>query len=83
MKYLVLTMRQPEFDPDAIPAHYAFLESLRARGRLEQAGPFTDRTGGAYVIAAASLEEARGLAEQDPLHLRRCSTIAVHEWDAS
>ena len=82
MKYLVLTLRRPEFDPEAIPAHYAFLDSLRARALLEQAGPFTDRTGGAYVVRAGSLEEARRLAEQDPLHLQGCSTITVHEWDA-
>ncbi len=83
MKYLVLTIRRPDFDADAIPAHYAFLDELRAKGLLEQAGPFTDRSGGAYVLKASSLAEARGLAEMDPLHLRQCSTITVHEWNAS
>ena len=77
-----MTMRGPDFDPDAIPAHYQFLQSLRDRGVLEQAGPFTDRSGGAYVLAAGSFEEARSLAEQDPLHLRNCSIVTVREWDA-
>jgi len=45
MKYLVLTLRKPHFDDSVIPAHYAFLQSLRDRGILEQAGPFTDRSG--------------------------------------
>ena len=83
MKYLVMTIRRPDFDPDAVPGHYEFLDRLRAEGVLEQAGPFTDRTGGADVLAAESLDDARRLAEQDPLHVRKCSTVTVHEWNAS
>jgi uncharacterized protein YciI len=82
MKYLVITMRRPEFDPQVIPAHYRFLDDLRHRLLLEEAGPFTDKSGGAYVLRAASLDEARRLAAQDPLALGHCSTLAVHEWDA-
>jgi uncharacterized protein YciI len=82
MKYLVLTFRRPQFDDAAIPAHYAFLGSLRERGILEQAGPFSDRSGGAYVIRAESMDEARALAFKDPLHLRDCSEVTVREWDA-
>lgn len=82
MKYLVLTIRQPTFNVERIPAHYQFLDGLRADGRLEQAGPFTDRSGGAYVLAAADLDEAQEIAEQDPLHKFGSSTVIVHEWDA-
>jgi uncharacterized protein YciI len=83
MKYLVLTMRKPQFDQAVVPAHYAFLQSLRDGGILEQAGPFTDRSGGAYVIQANSFEEARAVAERDPLHLNDCSEVIAREWDAS
>jgi len=82
LKYLVLTLRRPAFDDAVRPEHYAFLQSLRERGLLEQAGPFSDRSGGAYVIRADSLTEARSLANEDPLHLRDCSTVTVYEWDA-
>lgn len=82
MKYLVLTIRKPHFKPEFVAAHYAFLDCLRERGLLEQAGPFTDRTGGAYVLRAASLDEATGLAEQDPLNVHDCSDVSVREWDA-
>ncbi len=82
MKYLVLTIRKPEFNADLVPAHYAFLDGLRADGSLEQAGPFTDRSGGAYVIAAQNLDEARRIAERDPLHISNSSAVTVHEWDA-
>lgn len=83
MKYLVITTRRPEFDAQIIPAHYQFLDDLRGQSLLEQAGPFTDKTGGAYVLHAGSLEEARRLAERDPLSLNDCSILTVHEWDAS
>lgn len=83
LKYLVLTIRKPTFDDSLRPAHYDFLQSLRDRGILEQAGAFTDRSGGAYVIRADSLEQASAVAETDPLHLRNCSTVTVHEWDAN
>lgn len=83
MKYLVLTIRKPSFDDAVRPDHYAFLQSLRERGILEQAGPFTDRSGGAYIIRAGSLEEGEALALQDPLHVRDCSTVTVFEWDAN
>lgn len=82
MKYLVMTIRKPSFEPAAVPDHYAFLDSLRERGTLEQAGPFTDRSGGAYVIRAASLDEARSIAHEDPLHRRDCSDVTVREWDS-
>jgi uncharacterized protein len=83
MKYLVLTLRKPHFDDSVIPAHYAFLQSFRDRGILEQAGPFTDRSGGAYVFQADSLEAAREIAGQDPLHVQDCSEVTVREWNAS
>lgn len=82
MKYLVIAMRRSDFDAEIIPEHYQFLADLRDKALLEQAGPFTDKSGGAYVLRANSFDEACHLAEQDPLHLKRCSTLSVHEWDA-
>ena len=82
MKYLVLTMRKAQFDPAVIPAHYAFLQELREGGVLEQAGPFTDKSGGAYVIRASSFEEALGVAHRDPVHVQDCSEVTVREWDS-
>ena len=50
MRYLVMTMRTPQFQMSVIEAHKDFLAALRAKGTLELAGPFTDKSGGAYVI---------------------------------
>jgi uncharacterized protein YciI len=77
-----MTLRRPQFDSASIPAHYEFLDRLRSRGILEQAGPFTDKSGGAYVIHAASFAAARDIAHEDPLHVTGSSDVTVREWDA-
>ena len=82
LRYLVMTMRTPQFQPSVIEAHQAFLERLRQSGNLEMSGPFTDKTGGAYLIRAASLEEAKSLAFTDPVHTTKSSVVTVYEWNA-
>ncbi|MHB1248730.1 MAG: YciI family protein [Polaromonas sp.] len=47
-RYLVTTIRTPQFQPAVIDAHYAFLDQLGRQGKLELSGPFTDESGGAY-----------------------------------
>jgi uncharacterized protein YciI len=81
LKYLVMTLRTPDFRDEVLPRHYAFLADLRASGKLEGSGPFTDRSGGAYLLRADSLEEARRIADNDPLHRENCSKVTVREWD--
>jgi uncharacterized protein YciI len=81
-RYLVLTRRGAAFDPAVIGPHYAFLDELRRSGRLELAGPFADRSGGAYVLQADNLAAAEAIAWSDPLHLTHASQVIVHEWAA-
>lgn len=82
-RYLVVTLRRDAFDPDMIEPHYAFLDGLRSRGLLELAGPFTDRSGGAYLLRAESLEAANAIAHEDPLHASGSSEVSVREWNAA
>lgn len=82
MKYLVITTRTPNFKVEAIEHHYAFLDRLRLKEKLEIAGPFTDKSGGAYIIKAENLEEALNIAFQDPVYTTQSSTIKVYEWNA-
>jgi uncharacterized protein YciI len=81
-RYLVTTIRTPQFLPSVIDGHYAFLDRLRQQGILELAGPFTDKSGGAYLIKAANLDEARALAFSDPVHTTNSSVVTVYEWNA-
>lgn len=81
-RYLVMTLRTPTFDAARIPDHYAFLDALRAQGRIELAGPFADHSGGAYLLLADDLDEAMTRAHDDPLHKSGSSRISVREWNA-
>jgi uncharacterized protein len=82
-RYLVLTLRRPQFDPAVIAPHYAHLAQLRERGQLELSGPFTDSSGGAYLIRASDLDAAHAIAHDDPLHVTGASEVRVYEWNAS
>lgn len=80
-RYLVLAMRKPSFDEAVIAPHAAFLDDLRAVGKLEMTGGFSDGTGGAYLLNVASLAEAQAIVDADPLTTMGSSTITVHEWN--
>lgn len=80
-RYLVLAMRTSHFSDEVIAPHATFLEALRAGGKLEMTGGFSDRTGGAYVLNVASLEEAQALAAKDPLATSGASVLSVYEWN--
>ena len=81
-RYLVILLRRPTCDPAVVPLHQQFLEDLRAQGRNEMSGPFGDRSGGAYLLRATGLEEARAIAQRDPAHTSGGWDITVHEWQA-
>lgn len=81
-RFLIMAMRTPQFQASAIEPHHRFLETLRQSGQLELAGPFTDKTGGAYLIQAESFDAAQAIAFSDPLHITQSSVITVYEWAA-
>ena len=81
-RYLVLAMRTPNFAASVIEPHRRFLDALRAQGKLELTGPFTDQSGGAYLLRAESLDEARAIVAGDPLALTGASTLTIKEWAA-
>lgn len=80
--FLVMLLRRPRVDPAAIAAHMAFLDALRAEGRVERSGPFGDKSGGAYLLRAADLAEAQALVARDPAHTSGGWDITIHEWQA-
>ncbi|MBD8880417.1 MULTISPECIES: YciI family protein [Rhodanobacter] len=82
-RYLVLLMRRPQCDPAIVPLHREFLETLRAQGRNELSGPFGDKSGGAYLLRAESLDEACAIAHGDPAYASGGWDITLHEWHAA
>ena len=82
-RYLVVTQRTPDFRPEVVAPHYAFLASLRDKGVLLDAGGFVDKTGGAYVVSASSQAQAEAIASLDPLHTWGASKLVVREWKST
>ncbi|MEV0080165.1 YciI family protein [Nocardia neocaledoniensis] len=80
-KYLVMVMRTPAFEESVVEPHREFLQRLLAEGQLVESGKFTDGTGGAYVVAAESLDAATALAHTDPLHTTGASDLTIYEWE--
>ena len=77
----------PDVDlPGTLPDHLAYQARLEAAGALAFAGPVSDVSGdemmgeGMIIYRAASLEEARALAEEDPMHKRGVRTYVLRRW---
>lgn len=80
----VFTRRTPASDAAVIAPHHAHPDVLRADGRLELAGPFSDRSGGAYRMRAARLARRKRSHSPSPaLHTSGASDVTVHEWNAA
>ncbi|WP_280414419.1 YciI family protein [Nocardia carnea] len=80
-KYLVLAIRTRAYDPAVGEPHRQFLVDLRARGMLQESGPFTDSTGGAYIVLAESRPAAEAVVFTDPLHTTGAAELTVYEWE--
>ncbi|MFK8036515.1 MAG: YciI family protein [Hyphomicrobiales bacterium] len=69
-----------------LPAHLAYQKEQEAAGKLFLAGPLSDDSGdnmsggGLIIYRAASMEEARGLAENDPMHAEGKRTFTLRKW---
>ncbi len=81
-RYLVMAMRRAHADLTIVPRHVAYLDALREQGTLELSGPFGDKSGGAYLLRVADMDEARAIAHADPAHLSGGWDLTVHEWAA-
>ncbi len=83
MHYFVYILRivvdRAIYEPH-LPAHLDYLSRLDRDGKLVLSGPFADRTGGMILVRASSLEEARAIAEADPLVAAGVDTYDLREW---
>lgn len=86
--YVILTMPTGGIDKLAphLAAHLAYQKDLEARGITFAAGPFaddseTDWSGeGMIIVRAASLADARMIAEADPMHSSGARKFRVRPW---
>ena len=76
----------PESLQETLPAHLDYQKSLEETGTLVFAGPLSDTTGeamsggGLIVYRARSYEEARALADADPMHREGKRTFTLRRW---
>jgi hypothetical protein len=76
---LTIIVDREAYEPH-LPAHFAYLQDLKARGALLLSGPFADRSGGMVLIQAASREAAEAIARADPLVANKVDSYELREW---
>lgn len=76
----------PEDVKANLPAHLAYQRTQEEAGTLAFAGPLSDATGelmqgtGMIVYRAASMDEARKIADADPMHESGARTYVLRKW---
>jgi len=76
----MLPIIDQELNTKVRPAHLEYLNALFLEGKVVMAGPFTDKLGGMVIYKAGSLEEARELAEKDPVVVEGARRLELREW---
>ena len=86
--YVVLTIpvaTQEELKA-CLPEHLDYQRQLENEGSLAFAGPLSDESGtemhgmGLIIYRAGSFEQARDLADNDPMHERGVRTYTLRKW---
>ena len=78
--------KAPQDVKAALPDHLAYQAKLEAAGQLALAGPMSDETGehmqgmGLIIYRADSLEAARFLAQNDPMHKSGARGFTLRRW---
>lgn len=87
---LYVAMSTPAKEPQdvkaVLPDHLAYQAELERAGSLAFAGPMSDESGenmqgmGLIIYRADSLDTARHLAENDPMHKTGARTFVLRRW---
>ena len=87
---LYIVESTPAMPPEQMLAllseHLAYQGEMEAQGKLFLAGPLSDATGeemsggGMIVYNASSLEEAKQITENDPMHKKGGRTFKIRRW---
>ena len=78
--------KEPQDVKASLPDHLAYQAALERSGALAFAGPMSDETGvhmqgmGLIIYRAESLDAARALADDDPMHESGARTYVLRRW---
>lgn len=86
--YVVLSTPgdSPEKVKEMLPAHLDYQAKQEAAGTLFLAGPVSDPSGdlmegvGQIIYQTGSLEEARAIADADPMHASGARSFTLRRW---
>jgi uncharacterized protein YciI len=83
--YLIVYKAGPAWKADApsndqLRDHGRYMFGLYQKKALRMGGPFTDVTGGAALIEAASLADAQAVVDADPAVTSKLFVAEVHSW---
>lgn len=76
----------PEKLKETLPQHLAYQKDMETAGKLFLAGPLSDDTGeqmvggGLIIYRAETMDEAREIATNDPMHSQGCRTFTLRKW---
>lgn len=70
-------------DSEILDIHKAYLQKYIEEGKIFAKGPFTDHSGGLIIYKTESLEEAREIAENDPVILHNSRKLTLKEWKSN
>lgn len=85
--YLITYSAGPSFlsgkplNEQPLKEHVAYMLDLHRRGVLRMAGGFGDNSGGAAFVDAASLDEARRIAQDDPAVTSQVFIFEIRQWN--
>lgn len=77
----LLTIIDANLNAKVRPAHLEYVNRLYKENKVLMAGPFTDGKGGMVIYRADSFEEAKRLAEADPVVAEGARTLELREWN--
>ncbi len=86
--YVVVTtpIKSPDELKQNLPAHLDYQKQLESDGKLAFAGPMSDESGeemagmGMIVYRANNMDEARALADADPMHANGARSYTLRRW---
>ncbi len=77
----LLTIIDADLNAKLRPAHLEYIDKLYKENKVVMAGPFTDGKGGMVIYRTDSFEEAKRLAEADPVVVQGARTLELREWN--
>ena len=86
--YIVETTpaKGPEELQATLPHHLAYQKEMEEQGKLFLAGPVSDPSGehmqgtGMIIYRASSMEDAKSIANNDPMHSQGVRTYTLRKW---